>query len=124
MGDRAQGGLRLPGAPFVPGRDRSEIQIAGADLRSRRRLRQQGRDCRSGQDCRTDARRVGFPTCPYSRMRPDGFEPTAECYGARGLSLSLRAGTMPDSGTVTVDWAVTVALTIPVLRSCSGVRGA
>ena len=45
--------------------------------------------------------------------------------GAAGyLSLSFSEGTTPDSGTVTVDWAVRVGPTIPVKRSCSAVRGA
>ena len=39
------------------------------------------------------------------------------------LSPSFSEGTTPDYGTMTVDWAVSVGLTIPVLRFCSGVRG-
>ena len=62
---------------------------------------------------REAARRVPYPAFLWRSAGAAGY-----------LSLSFSEGTTPDSGTVTVDWAVRVGPTIPVKRSCSAVRGA
>ena len=59
-----------------------------------------------------------------SPRHPLPLRSTHFALGSGFVSLSFSEGTAPDSGTVTVAWAVNAALTIPGLRSCSAVRGA